>query len=99
MDFLKLTECVIEKERIMSKLILGTGGSTPTVISICSNDIEAVNIVAMEKGNSVYAIDTDNSLETAIKGLFVAGDGPGVAGNIVSAAATALLPAKKIIGG
>ncbi len=46
----------------MSKLILGTGGSTPTVISICSNDIEAVNIVAMEKGNSVYAIDTDNSL-------------------------------------
>jgi len=46
----------------MSKLILGTGGSTPTVISICSNDIEVVNIVAMEKGNSVYAIDTDNSL-------------------------------------
>ena len=46
----------------MSKLILGTGGSIPTVISICPNDIEAVNIVAMEKGNSVYAIDTDNSL-------------------------------------
>jgi len=46
----------------MSKLILGTGGSTPTVMSICSNDIEAVNIVAMEKGNSVYAIDTDKSL-------------------------------------
>jgi uncharacterized FAD-dependent dehydrogenase len=29
--------------------------------------------------------------------MFVAGDGPGVAGNIVSAAATGLIPAKAII--
>jgi hypothetical protein len=29
--------------------------------------------------------------------LYVAGDGPGVAGNIVSAAATGLIPAKHII--
>ena len=42
-------------------------------------------------------VATDNNLETAIKGLFVAGDGPGVAGNIVSATATALIPCKKII--
>ncbi|MCP4753706.1 MAG: FAD-binding protein [Proteobacteria bacterium] len=42
-------------------------------------------------------IETVGSLETKIKGLYVAGDGPGVAGNIVSAAATGLIPAKAII--
>lgn len=42
-------------------------------------------------------IDTTAHLETAIQGMFVAGDGPGVAGNIVSAAATGLIPAKAII--
>jgi uncharacterized protein len=40
---------------------------------------------------------TSNDLETRIKGLYVAGDGPGVAGNIVSASATGLIPAKSII--
>lgn len=42
-------------------------------------------------------VDTSSELETVIPGLFVAGDGPGVAGNIVSAAATGLIPAKAII--
>jgi len=42
-------------------------------------------------------IETSNDLETAITGLYVAGDGPGVAGNIVSAAATGLIPAKAIL--
>ncbi len=42
-------------------------------------------------------IDTSSELETVIPGLFVAGDGPGVAGNIVSAAATGLIPAKAIV--
>jgi uncharacterized FAD-dependent dehydrogenase len=42
-------------------------------------------------------VETSNELETAVEGLFVAGDGPGVAGNIVSAAATGLIPAKEII--
>ncbi len=41
-------------------------------------------------------IETGNDLETAINGLYVAGDGPGVSGNIVSAAATGLIPAKAI---
>jgi uncharacterized FAD-dependent dehydrogenase len=44
-------------------------------------------------------VETDPRLETRIKGLFVAGDGPGVAGNIVSASATGLIPAKAIIAG
>ena len=42
-------------------------------------------------------VETSNHLETAIKGMYVAGDGPGVAGNIVSAAATGIIPAKRII--
>ncbi|MBT8342872.1 MAG: NAD(P)-binding protein [Desulfatitalea sp.] len=42
-------------------------------------------------------VETDQYLETAVQGLFVAGDGPGVAGNIVSAAATGLIPAKTIV--
>lgn len=42
-------------------------------------------------------IDTSDDLETKIKGMYVAGDGPGVAGNIVSASATGLIPAKAII--
>ncbi len=42
-------------------------------------------------------VETSNDLETKVSGLYVAGDGPGVAGNIVSASATGLIPAKAII--
>jgi uncharacterized protein len=42
-------------------------------------------------------VETDKNLETMIRGMYVAGDGPGVAGNIVSAAATGIIPAKAII--
>jgi uncharacterized FAD-dependent dehydrogenase len=42
-------------------------------------------------------VDTDGHLETRIRGMYVAGDGPGVAGNIVSASATGLIPAKAIL--
>jgi hypothetical protein len=41
-------------------------------------------------------IETNDNLETRIHGLYIAGDGPGVAGNIVGAAATGLIPAKAI---
>ena len=39
-------------------------------------------------------VETGANLETGIRGLFVAGDGPGVSGNIVAAAATGLIPGK-----
>ncbi|MEW5725776.1 MAG: FAD-dependent protein, partial [Thermodesulfobacteriota bacterium] len=42
-------------------------------------------------------IQTSSDLETRVRGLFVAGDGPGVAGNMVSASATGLIPAKAIL--
>lgn len=41
-------------------------------------------------------VETREHLQTTIDGLYVAGDGPGVAGNIVSAAATGIIPAKAI---
>lgn len=42
-------------------------------------------------------IKTNKLLETEIKGLFVAGDGAGVSGNIVGAAATGIIAARGII--
>jgi uncharacterized FAD-dependent dehydrogenase len=42
-------------------------------------------------------VGTSKDLETRVAGLFVAGDGPGAAGNIVSAAATGIIPAKAIL--
>ncbi|MDR3073419.1 MAG: FAD-dependent oxidoreductase [Deltaproteobacteria bacterium] len=42
-------------------------------------------------------IETREGLETAIDGLFVAGDGPGVSGNIVSAAATGIIAARRVL--
>lgn len=42
-------------------------------------------------------VKTSDNLETKIPGMYVAGDGPGVAGNIVSASATGLIPAKAIV--
>ncbi len=42
-------------------------------------------------------VESGEGLQTAVKGLFVAGDGPGVSGNIVAAAATGIIPAKYII--
>jgi hypothetical protein len=42
-------------------------------------------------------ISTDATLQTQIGNLYVAGDGAGVAGNIVAAAATGLMPAMAIM--
>ncbi|MDY0221712.1 MAG: FAD-binding protein [Desulfobacterium sp.] len=79
------------------------------ILSNLTEGLEALNQVIPGVANDetlLYApeikffatqIETDNNLETSIHGLFVAGDGPGVAGNIVSAAATGLIPAKQIL--
>lgn len=42
-------------------------------------------------------IETREGLQTAVDGLYVAGDGPGVSGNIVAAAATGIIPARHIL--
>ncbi len=78
------------------------------ILSNLTEGLETLNLVVPGVSNDetlLYApeikffatqIETNNDLETTVKGMYVAGDGPGVAGNIVAAAATGLIPAKKI---
>ncbi len=81
-------------ERILTNLVDGLEQLNQVVPGV-SND--ETLLYAPEIKFFATQIETDNNLETKIKGLYVAGDGPGVAGNIVSATATALIPAKEII--
>ncbi len=81
-------------ERILTNLIEGLE-SLNYVVPGVSND--ETLLYAPEIKFFATQVETDNHLETAIKGMYVAGDGPGVAGNIVSAAATGIIPAKQII--
>lgn len=79
------------------------------ILSNLADGLEQLNLVIPGVANDetlLYApeikffatqIETNANLETKIRGLFVAGDGPGVAGNIVSATATALIPCKEIL--
>ena len=43
-------------------------------------------------------IECNKQLETKIKGLYIAGDGTGVSGNLVGAAATGIIAARDIKG-
>lgn len=81
-------------ERILSNLIEGLEILNLVVPGV-SND--ETLLYAPEIKFFATQIETSNDLETAVQGMYVAGDGPGVAGNIVSAAATGLIPAKKIL--
>lgn len=81
-------------ERILTNVVEGLEKLNEVVPGV-SND--ETLLYAPEIKFFATQVDTDNHLETAVKGLFVAGDGPGVAGNIVSAAATGLIPAKEIV--
>ncbi len=81
-------------ERILTNLIEGLEKLNRVVPGV-SND--ETLLYAPEIKFFATQVETDNNLETAVKGMFVAGDGPGVAGNIVSAAATGLIPAKAIL--
>ncbi len=81
-------------ERILSNLIEGLEALN-LVIPGVSND--ETLLYAPEIKFFATQVETDNNLQTTIKGMYMAGDGPGVAGNIVSAAATGIIPAKEII--
>ncbi|WP_041279640.1 NAD(P)/FAD-dependent oxidoreductase [Desulfobacula toluolica] len=81
-------------ERILTNLIEGLE-SLNLVIPGVSND--ETLLYAPEIKFFATQVETNNHLETAVQGMYVAGDGPGVAGNIVSAAATGIIPAKHII--
>lgn len=81
-------------ERILSNIVDGLQQLNQVVPGVANDE---TMLYAPEIKFFATQVDTDNNLETAVKGLFMAGDGPGVAGNIVSATATALIPAKEII--
>ncbi len=81
-------------ERIVTNLVDGLEQLNAVVPGV-SND--ETLLYAPEIKFFATQITTTNELETQIKGMYVAGDGPGVAGNIVSAAATGILAAKAIL--
>ena len=82
-------------ERILTNIIEGLDKLNRVVPGV-SND--ETLLYAPEIKFFATQVDTTSDLETKIQGMYVAGDGPGVAGNIVSASATGLIPAKAIIG-
>ncbi len=81
-------------ERILTNIIEGLEKLNHVVPGV-SND--ETLLYAPEIKFFATQIKTKGNLETKIKGMYVAGDGPGVAGNIVSASATGLIPAKAIL--
>ncbi len=81
-------------ERILTNIIEGLEKLNFVVPGV-SND--ETLLYAPEIKFFATQVETDQKLETRIKGMYVAGDGPGVAGNIVSASATGLIPAKAIL--
>ncbi|MEE4359443.1 MAG: FAD-dependent oxidoreductase [Desulfococcaceae bacterium] len=83
-------------ERIVTNLIEGLEKLNNVVPGVANDE---TLLYAPEIKFFATQVKTDSALETKIRGLYVAGDGPGVAGNIVSAGATGLIPAKAIIAG
>jgi hypothetical protein len=81
-------------ERILTNLIDGLEQLNQVIPGVANDE---TLLYAPEIKFFATQVATDNNLQTVVKGLFVAGDGPGVAGNIVSATATALIPCKQII--
>jgi len=83
-------------ERILTNIIEGLEKLNCVIPGVANDE---TLLYAPEIKFFATQIETSNNLETKIKGIYVAGDGPGVAGNIVSASATGLIPAKAIIAG
>ncbi len=81
-------------ERILTNIVEGLTQLNLVVPGV-SND--ETLLYAPEIKFFATQIETGGDLETKIRGLYVAGDGPGVAGNIVSAGATGLIPARAIV--
>ena len=80
-------------ERIVANLmdgLLQLNGVVPGVAN------EETLLYAPEIKFFATQVETDACLETSVVNLFVAGDGPGLSGNIVAAAATGMIPADRI---
>ena len=81
-------------ERILTNIIEGLDKLNNVIPGVANDE---TLLYAPEIKFFATQIETGEHLQTDIKGMYVAGDGPGVAGNIVSASATGLIPAKAIL--
>ena len=81
-------------ERILTNLVDGLERLNQVIPGVANDE---TLLYAPELKFFATQVETDSQLETGVRGLFVAGDGPGVAGNIVSAAATGLIAARAIV--
>lgn len=81
-------------ERILSNLMEGLEKLNYMIPGVYNDE---TLLYAPEIKFFATQVETSNDLETGIRGMYVAGDGPGVAGNIVSASATGLIPAKAVL--
>ena len=81
-------------ERIVTNLVDGLEQLNTVVPGVAN---EETLLYAPEIKFFATQVESSSDLETALPGLYVAGDGPGVSGNIVSAAATGIIPARAII--
>jgi hypothetical protein len=80
-------------DRIMTNLVQGLQKLNRVLPGVANDE---TLLYAPEIKFFATQIMTDHNLQTPIQGLYVVGDGAGVAGNIVSAAATGLIPAKAL---
>lgn len=80
-------------ERIVRNLVEGLEQLNAIIPGVAN---EETLLYAPEIKFFATQVETDASLETSLPGLFMAGDGPGLSGNIVAAAATGLIPAKAL---
>jgi len=81
-------------DRIVSNIVDGLEKLNKVIPGVANNE---TLLYAPEIKFFAIQVKTDNHLQTRIKGLYVAGDGAGVAGNIVSASATGILAAKGLL--
>ncbi|MFH1455636.1 MAG: FAD-dependent protein [archaeon] len=80
-------------KRIVTNLVEGLDKMDKIIPGIANN---STLLYAPEIKFFSTQIETNKQLETSIQGLFVAGDGAGVSGNIVGAAATGILAAEGV---
>ncbi len=81
-------------ERILTNIIEGLDKLNNVIPGVANDE---TLLYAPEIKFFATQVETGDHLQTDIRGMYVAGDGPGVAGNIVSASATGLIPAKAIL--
>jgi uncharacterized FAD-dependent dehydrogenase len=80
-------------ERIVANLVDGLLQLNSVIPGVAN---EETLLYAPEIKFFATQVETDAHLETSVANLFLAGDGPGLSGNIVAAAATGMIPADRI---